>query len=191
MDIRSLQRDAQRIDGALYAAVAATPTPALDGAMRRLSGAADYSRLSLAAGGMLAALGGRRGRRAAASGLVSVAATATVANLVVKQLGSRHRPPRAQEGVPEPRHIPMPTSPSFPSGHTAAAVAFASGAGQAWPLMSIPLHALAAAVGYSRVHTGVHYPGDVVAGAVLGAVVADLVSVPILRRRSAAGRQSV
>jgi undecaprenyl-diphosphatase len=32
----------------------------------------------------------------------------------------------------------------------------------------VPLGALASAVGYSRIHTGVHYPGDVAAGAVLG-----------------------
>ncbi|MDV9173641.1 phosphatase PAP2 family protein, partial [Streptomyces sp. W16] len=34
--------------------------------------------------------------------------------------------------------------------------------------VAVPLGLLACAVGYSRVHTGVHYPGDVVAGAVLG-----------------------
>ena len=35
---------------------------------------------------------------------------------------------------------------------------------------SAPLHALAAGVAYSRVHTGVHYPGDVVAGSLIGVV---------------------
>jgi len=81
------------------------------------------------------------------------------------------------------RRLPTPSSRSFPSGHTACAVAFASGAGQQLPLVGIPLHVLAAAVGYSRVHTGVHYPGDVVAGAVLGSVIADLVA-PVLDRWS-------
>jgi len=37
----------------------------------------------------------------------------------------------------------------------------------------VPLHSLAALVGYSRVHTGVHYPGDVVAGALMGAMIAE------------------
>jgi len=41
-------------------------------------------------------------------------------------------------------------------------------------MMSAPLHSLAALVGYSRVHTGVHFPGDVVAGALIGSVVADI-----------------
>jgi len=62
----------------------------------------------------------------------------------------------------------MPQSASFPSGHTASAVAFASAVGTALPATAVPLGLLACAVGYSRVHTGVHYPSDVAAGAVLG-----------------------
>lgn len=142
--------------------------------MRRLSRAANYSRLSIAASALLAALCGPQGRRAARSGLASVAATSAIANLAVKPLSRRGRPNRAVEGIPPARQVEMPTSRSFPSGHTAAAVAFASGAGRVLPAASVPLHALAALVGYSRVHTGVHYPGDVVAGALLGAIVADL-----------------
>ena len=57
--------DAERVDLALYAAVARTPTPALDLAMRRLASAADYSSLSMAAAGLLALAGGRTGRRRA------------------------------------------------------------------------------------------------------------------------------
>ena len=67
--------DAERLDMALYAAIAQTPTPTLDRAMARLSRAADRSRLSLAAAAVLAATGGRQGRRAATMGLVSVAVT--------------------------------------------------------------------------------------------------------------------
>jgi membrane-associated phospholipid phosphatase len=164
----------ERVDCAVYDAVAATPTPHLDGAMRRLSTAADYSRLSIGASVLLATAGGSRGRRAAASGLVSLAATSAVVNVVLKVAGRRRRPDRAAAEVPAARQVPMPSSRSFPSGHTAAAVAFATGVGRVMPLAAVPLHVLAAAVGYSRVHTGVHYPGDVLAGAVLGAVIADL-----------------
>ena len=56
--------DAERLDLAIYAAIARTPTPALDVAMSRLSRAADYSRLSLASAALLAL--GRRKRPAAA-----------------------------------------------------------------------------------------------------------------------------
>jgi undecaprenyl-diphosphatase len=154
--------------------VAATPTPRLDGAMRRLSSAADYSRLSITASIVLVVAGGARGRRAASSGLVSLAATSAVVNAVVKLVGRRRRPDRAAAEVPLARQVPMPASRSFPSGHTAAAVAFATGVGRVLPVAALPLHALAATVGYSRVHTGVHYPGDVIAGAVLGAVIGDV-----------------
>lgn len=174
--------EVERIDRAVYAAVAATSTPRLDGAMRRLSVAANYSRLSLASSLILAVAGGPRGRRAAVAGMTSVAATSAVANLVVKPFGRRRRPDRAAQDVDTARHVPMPGSRSFPSGHTAAAVAFASGAGQVLPAASVPLHILAALVAYSRVHTGVHYPGDVLAGAVLGSVVSDGV-ISVLDRR--------
>ena len=162
--------------------MAGTNTPRLDGAMRRLSNAANYSRLSIGASAVMAVTGGSRGRRAAVFGLACVAATSAAANLVVKPFGRRGRPDREAQEVPVARHVPMPVSRSFPSGHTAAAVAFASGAGHVLPLASVPLHALAALVGYSRVHTGVHYPGDVLAGAVLGSVVADI-TVGVLDQR--------
>jgi undecaprenyl-diphosphatase len=174
--------DAERVDVALYAAIAQTPTPALDRAMARLSHAADYSRLSLASGAILAAGGGRQGRRAAAFGLVSVAVTAGVVNVGLKPVGRRRRPDRATEQVPVARHVRMPSSTSFPSGHSAAAFAFATGVGHVLPSAAIPLRGLAALVAYSRVHTGVHYPGDVVAGALLGTVVAQLTADAVDRR---------
>jgi undecaprenyl-diphosphatase len=166
--------DAERVDLAVYAAVARTPTPALDRAMSRLSSAADYSRLSMAAAGLLALLGGRAGRRAAGMGLASLAVTSAVVNVGVKPLGRRRRPDRLADEVPLARHVPMPSSRSFPSGHSAAAFAFATGVGNVSPTAAAPLRALAAVVGYSRVHTGVHYPGDVLAGALIGTTLAQL-----------------
>jgi undecaprenyl-diphosphatase len=66
----------------------------------------------------------------------------------------------------------MPLSLSFPSGHAASGFAFAFGVGRLEPRAGTALAALAAAVAYSRVHTGVHFPGDVVAGSLVGVVVA-------------------
>jgi membrane-associated phospholipid phosphatase len=174
--------DGERIDVAVYAAVAQTPTPALDRAMARLSGAADYSRLSLVSAAVLAATGGRRGRRAATLGLASVGVAASVVNLGLKPLGHRRRPDRAVEEVPVARHVRMPSSTSFPSGHSAAAFAFATGVGHVLPPAAIPLRALAALIAYSRVHTGVHYPGDVVVGALTGTALAQLTTHALDRR---------
>ena len=68
----------------------------------------------------------------------------------------------------------MPTSHSFPSGHAASAFAFAAGVGHRLPVAAAPVHAAAGLVAYSRVHTGVHYPGDVLAGSVLGTAIAQV-----------------
>ena len=175
-------RDAERVDLAVYAAIAQTPTPALDKAMATLTSAADYSKLSLVAAGSLAAFGGRRGRRAARDGLVSVGVTAAVVNLALKPLGGRRRPDRVAEHVPLTRHARMPGSTSFPSGHSAAAFAFATGVGHVLPVGSIPLQGLAAVIAYSRVHTGVHYPGDVLIGALAGTILARVTTHAIDRR---------
>ncbi|MFJ3211022.1 phosphatase PAP2 family protein [Streptomyces flaveolus] len=159
--------DLRAVDGALYAAVAATYTPTLDRSLRRLSHAADHSKISLGIAAALA-LGGARARSAALVGVGAVAVTSAAANLLAKRLVRRPRPDREAARVTVDRYVPMPTSASFPSGHTASAVAFATAVGMVLPAAAAPLGALATAVGYSRVHTGVHYPGDVVAGAVLG-----------------------
>jgi membrane-associated phospholipid phosphatase len=175
-------RDAERIDVALYAAIAQTPTPSLDRAMARLSHAADYSRLSLLSAAVLATTAGPQGRRAAANGLASVAVTASIVNLGVKPLGRRRRPDRAVAQVPVARHVRMPSSTSFPSGHSAAAFAFATGVGHVLPSTAIALLGLATLIAYSRVHTGVHYPGDVVAGALIGTALAQLTTHTLDRR---------
>ena len=174
--------DVERVDLAVYAAIARTPTPRLDRAMGALSRAADHSKISLAASAGLVAFGGAGGRRAALCGLASVAITAAVINGPLKLGVHRPRPDRLAEEVPIARHVPMPVTRSFPSGHAASAFAFATGVGEVWPTAAIPLRALAAAVAYSRVHTGVHYPGDVLVGALTGITIAELVGrVPGIR----------
>jgi len=174
--------DLKRVDTAVYAAIAETPTPTLDHALRRLSHAANYSRLSLGAAGLLSVFGGRSGRQAAAMGLASVGVTSAVVNLAIKPLARRRRPDREGQEVPTVRHVRMPSSASFPSGHSAAAFAFATGVGHTLPDAAAPLRGLAAVVGYSRVHTGVHYPGDVVAGALLGTMLAQVTTHALDRR---------
>jgi membrane-associated phospholipid phosphatase len=61
-------------------------------------------------------------------------------------------------------------SPSFPSGHTASAFATATSISLSYPkwYVIVPTYAWAGTVGYSRMHLGVHYPSDVIAGALIG-----------------------
>jgi membrane-associated phospholipid phosphatase len=161
------------IDRAVYAAVAGVPAPALDQAMRRLSNSANHSKIwiGIAAG---LALTGQSGRRAATRGILAVAVTSAVVNVGVKPFSSRRRPDRT--GVPDVRHVRMPSSTSFPSGHSASAFAFATAISRDSPWLAVAIQFLAGSVAYSRVHTGVHYPGDTIAGALIGAGAGQAVS---------------
>ena len=129
--------------------------------------AADRSRLWLGVAAALALSGGRLRRRAALRGLFATALAAAVANGPVK-LAFRRRRPAAARIVGRLPGFPSPSTTAFPSGHAAAGFAFAVGAAQEAPVMAAPLVALAALVGYSRVHAGVHYPSDAVMGAAVG-----------------------
>lgn len=169
-------RELGAVDHAVYQAVAVTPTPQSDGTMRRLSELANYSRLWLMIAAAIALLGGNRGRRAALEGVVSIGVTSATVNLGVKPLRRRRRPDRLESEASRTRHVPMPASSSFPSGHAASASAFAYAVGRHVPVLAIPIRLLAAAVAYSRVHTGVHYPGDVVVGSAIGAGTAAMVA---------------
>ena len=105
--------------------------------------------------------------------MTAIITTSVITNLVVKPVIGRRRPAPPTAG--DHGRIRMPRSRSFPSGHTASAFAFATAVGADLPALSFPLDALAAAVGYSRVHLGVHYPSDVIVGAVLGSAVGTTV----------------
>jgi undecaprenyl-diphosphatase len=81
-----------------------------------------------------------------------------------KRPSSRYAEPRAL--------VHAPTDGSFPSGHAATSFAAATALTFAFPRWAPAFFLLALAIGFSRVYVGVHYPLDVVGGAVLGILVA-------------------
>jgi undecaprenyl-diphosphatase len=90
------------------------------------------------------------------------------ASFGVKDLVHRTRP-----FVAHPEIHPLYTvhSSSFPAGHAATAFAGAVLLSYVAPRLSPLFVGLAIAIGFSRVYVGVHYPGDVIAGAAIGAAV--------------------
>lgn len=164
--LRQAGRELVVLDRAVYDAVHATPSPTLDHALARVSHAADHSRLwvSIALGMSLL---GERPRRAALTGLAALGVASAVVNVAVKPVFRRERPLRLE--TVRTHVVRMPRSASYPSGHAASAFAFSTAVGAAVPQLDSALRALATVVAYSRVHTGVHFPGDVVAGATIGA----------------------
>jgi undecaprenyl-diphosphatase len=173
-DAEGWWQELNMLDVAGYAAVAATPTPVLDRFFRRVSRSADHWKLWLGSAAVLAIAGGSRGRRSAVNGIAAMAVSSAVVHLALKPLGDRRRPDRTRYQVPLARQVSMPVSTSFPSGHASSAAAFATGVASAFPEAGIVLSAAAALVSYSRVHTGVHYPVDVIAGTVIGTALAQL-----------------
>ena len=82
--------------------------------------------------------------------------------------------------------VPEPTTHSFPSGHATTSFACAATLAPFVPRRSVPvLYVLAAAIAYSRVYVGVHYPLDVLGGAALGLLFATALRLlPAVLRRS-------
>lgn len=146
---------------------APTPLPRpVDLTLRALTTAADHGRLwmGIAAVGALA---GKRSRRAAIRGIASLGAASFVSNSLIKPLVGRRRPDPERTVIAR-RIGKVPWTSSFPSGHSASAGAFATGAILELPAAAPVLVPLAAAVAYSRVHVGVHYRSDVVVGSAIG-----------------------
>jgi undecaprenyl-diphosphatase len=84
------------------------------------------------------------------------------------------------------RLVALPHSHSFPSGHATTSFACAAVLATLEPRLRAPAILLAAAIAYSRLYVGVHYPADVLAGAALGAAI-GLLTTAAARRRGRPG----
>lgn len=122
--------------------------------------------LGWVAGGVaLALLGGPKGRRAGVATAVASLGATYIVQQRVKPLFRRVRPFVNREarvvGIRPPDH-------SFPSGHTASSFAAATALAIFYPKAAPLAYTLAAGVGVSRVHLGVHFPSDAAVGGVIG-----------------------
>jgi undecaprenyl-diphosphatase len=139
--------------------------PLVDRGYVRLSNSANRSRLWFAIAAVIA-LTGRP--RPAVRGAGSLVVASILANLVGKKLFGGDRP--LLKDIPVGRRLKkQPASASFPSGHSASAVAFATGVALEAPKLGLAVAPVAAAVAYSRLHTGAHWFSDVVGGSIIGA----------------------
>jgi undecaprenyl-diphosphatase len=153
-------------DRAVQARVAALPLSGVDPSLKRLTRSANHSLLWFSIAAVLATRVGVT-RRGAMRGLIAILGASVTANGVLKPLLPRRRPPDA--GMPAQRSLRRrPTSSSFPSGHAASAAAFATAVAMESPRAGLAVVPVAAAVAYSRVHVGVHWSSDVLAGAAVG-----------------------
>ncbi|MEU5092303.1 phosphatase PAP2 family protein [Streptomyces sp. NPDC021356] len=156
-------RDADR---SLTRRAASRIPPGVGKVLSAVEETAESTKLWCGAAAAMAWLGGGRGRRAAACGLAALAVAQLVSNGVCKQVADRPRPPK--EWFPHDEVDDRPDSSSFPSGHTAAAVAFTAAVAPPWPAAGAACAVPAAMVALERVQSGAHYPSDVAAGAAVG-----------------------
>ncbi|HKC27534.1 MAG TPA: phosphatase PAP2 family protein, partial [Jatrophihabitans sp.] len=173
------RRALTRLDRRLLRFATTHRSPQADRLMVTASNTANRSMLWTAIAAGLTATGRRRPRTAAASGLLGIGIAASLVNGPLKFAWRRDRPATAFSDK-EPL-LPLPRTFSFPSGHSASAFAFATGATAALPPLGAALFPLAGTVAYSRAYTGVHYPSDVVVGSAVGAA-SGLVAASVVRR---------
>jgi undecaprenyl-diphosphatase len=115
--------------------------------------------------------------------VVAADAIADLAATALKDVIPRHRPRLPTLGIAPHDH-------SFPSGHAATSFACASMLSALSPRLRLPAYALAVLIAFSRLYNGVHYPLDVLGGAVLGLVVTSLLLRAARRRGSPRGSRA-
>lgn len=162
----------QRLDSSIFLAINNLPHPQLANDFFFLLTTIFNRGDAWLAGLIVAALRDPRQRKVILDVLPALWMTSGVVEGPVKQVFRRQRP-----FVSVVRAIVVGKKPgnySFPSGHSAAAFAGAYLLARHYPRRTPLFYTIATLVAFSRVYLGAHYPGDVVSGAVVGTVLADV-----------------
>jgi undecaprenyl-diphosphatase len=167
------------LDRAVFDWFATLHTPWLDVLMLAASYIGVGGAVWLAIAGVLFVASPAR-RQGAWRLMLAVGLASLLVDGVLKPAIGRDRPYVGHDTV---RVIYMKTgTSSFPSGHAALSMAGAAAAVQVLPAARIAWWALAAIIAVSRVYVGVHFPIDIVAGAILGLLCARLVLKDVKRQ---------
>jgi len=131
-------------------------------------------------------------RRSVSLAVLLTACSVWTADLLALAIKAGVERPRPSATVPEADPLMGAGGWSFPSGHAATAFAGAVVLAFLWRRGAALFFLLAAAIAFSRVYVGVHYPGDVLAGAALGTAVglAWVTALRLPQRSAEAPRQS-
>ncbi len=116
------------------------------------------------------------GRQNSAVRMLAAVALVYLTSEVLGALWQRQRPFARLSEVEA--LVPHPEQRSFPSRHVASGLAMAVIGRRAHPRLGLAMAAVASGLGVSRVAAGLHYPSDVVAGAVLGSAIGWLLRQP-------------
>ena len=163
--------DTGAVDYSLFKAVNGLSGGPFDGVMRLVAGDLAAVLVVMVAAAFLWAGRDARERR---TGAVLATASAGLALLIAQPIA--HAVDRLRPYLAHPAHahllIARSHDPSFPSDHATGAFALATGIWLYDRTLGTVMLVLAAVLSFARVYVGTHYPGDVVAGALLGAGVA-------------------
>jgi len=164
----SLQLSAQNLDIDLLRKINVERNTALDPAFKFVTNS--VSPIGLGAPLVITSIGFIQKDQVLKNKGYSFAATLLTSALITTSLKFAIDKDRPFETYPEIQKLTSAGSPSFPSGHTSEAFATATSLSMAFPKWYViaPSFIWASAAGYSRMHLGVHYPSDVLVGALIG-----------------------
>lgn len=171
------------IDVAVYSFIDKIASPALDGIFTFITHLGDTPGIIWFVLGIILLIP-RKTRKLGILMFAGLAFSSLINNVVLKEIIDRPRPYNVDPSVWTnagyeyvwPGLIKQSSSWSFPSGHTStsigAAFALLLGCRKKHLAIGIPAFILSLAIGFSRIYVKVHYPTDVIAGALVGLIAA-------------------